>query len=169
MLTDTQIQAMQNLISALIGAGTSVGIQWVSKRRTKSEQNNDNIELFNKVAKDNILSAQSLIDMWQEMLDEKEKHFIYQIDMAKESCSLQIANLREENNILVEDLRSKIIQLTLEKEIMSREIVSLTYNKRTQEDKIGELTVRIGKYQEALDKQTRVVGESPKDKIVDIE
>ena len=168
ILTEQELNAIQNILSALVGAGTSIGVQWLSKRKSKSEETSETLNAINASAVSNIANAQALIDMWQEMLDEKEKHFKEDIENARNVCKEQIDKLREESGELIESLRIKVAELTKEKEKMSREIVQLSFDKTNQLEQITELTLKLARYQDELDTAKRKLDKETKDNILDM-
>lgn len=167
-LTDQELSAIQNILSALFGAGSSILVQWISKKKTKTENDSNAMTAINASAISNIANAQSLIDMWQEMLDEKEKHFKEDIQKARDSCKEEIEKLRLESAELTDALQIKVMNLTKEKEKMSRELVQLSFDKTNQLEQITALTLKLARYQDDLDLAKQALDKEKKDKILDM-
>lgn len=174
-LTDQQLEVIQNIASALIGAGGMLGANWIKSKRTASQKASDIASVATDMTAKNLQSAQVLVDMWQEMLDEKEKTFQEAITSAKQSCTDQVDALRTEHEKFVSDLEAKVIsleneknsldkqietlvqeitRLTTENKSLNHQIVKLTFNNNMQAEQDREilqgLLLKLAQYEDQL-------------------
>lgn len=133
-LTDAQYQALTNIASGLIGAASSVAIQWIAKRRTPVEEGDDHADNQTKAASQNVATALQVNNMLENLLEKERNYFQNQIEESRKACAQQIENLRESLSEEYDDIINK----------MKKENKNVT-DELTR--KIIELRARLSKYE----------------------
>jgi predicted nucleic acid-binding Zn-ribbon protein len=156
-LTDSQLKALETILTTMIGASAGFGVQWLSTRKSKREKDDDSTQKISVAVKENAEASQAnaeaaqfVMKMLRDMLDERQTYFDQEIQKVRISCSNTIDEFRASNTKIIAELEQKIVDLTREKEQMSHEIVKLNYEKKTQQGQIESLTIRLAKYDDDL-------------------
>jgi predicted nucleic acid-binding Zn-ribbon protein len=168
-LDETQLQVLQNVISAFIGAGGSMGVQWLAKRKTRFEKSDQHTESLIKASTDTVKASQEVIAMLQSMLDKQEEHFTELIEKAKKSCREQVDELKYDADGRMEDLREdnaalniRITGLVDENKSLSVELANVNAHNRELDIKISELKRRLSRYEKKNTGELKMVSKKEK-------
>ena len=122
-LSEEQLQLLNTLIALIVGAMSSMAIEFVKKRKSKSQQSIDYAEAMNRTASDNVQSAQVIINILRELLEEeKEKN-----DEIVKQFQKEILETHEKYASTISDLEAHNIFLQREKESLSSENAKLNH------------------------------------------
>jgi len=160
-LTDAQLQVLENILSGLLGVGSSIGIQWLSKRRTKLEAIDEHTETLIKASGDSIKAAQEVVAILKEMLNDQKEYFENKLKEdileVQQDCDKKIASVDSDYSFrlqsLMEDnesLHIRITKLTDENLSLSIKITSLTEDRQKLEIKMSDLKTRLSKYEHEI-------------------
>ena len=133
-MTEAQYQFLTNLISGILGAGSSIIIQWIAKKRTPTEERKEETNTQTTAAAANVATALEVNSMLKDLLEKERLHFNQQIDEARKACHQQIETLRENLSEEYDDIITKM------KEESRRTTDELT-------KKIIELRARLSRYE----------------------
>lgn len=152
-LSESQLQALQNVLSVAIGSGSTVLVQWIANKRSKSKEKEDATQVISDSASENVKAAQMVIEMLQEMISDQKTYFDNQIKRAEENCSNQIKeqttiieNLKENN----ESLHIAIARLEKENTSLSVELVRINTEYNVLKGKYDDLKRRFSKYENEI-------------------
>ncbi len=138
-LSDSQMDILKTLITALFGSGTTMGIQWLAKRKSPQEKADDNTRLISDSADSSVKAAQVVVDMLQKMLEEQREFYEYRMVQTEKEFNEKIAEL----NTIILELKSH--NAAVESAFSDME---LKYN--VLKRKYEELKTRFSKYETEL-------------------
>jgi hypothetical protein len=133
-LTEAQYNLLANLVSGLIGAGSSIMIQWVAKRRSPAEEKNERTDAQTNAAAKNVATAIEVNNMLKGLLEKQRIYFDEQLEESRNSCHTQIESLREN---LSEEYNDIMDKMKIEQRNVTDELTR----------KIIELRARLSKYE----------------------
>lgn len=135
----TALGFFYSILALLSGLLTTYISKWMDKRKTKHEEENEDITLLSQTSSKLIEDAKTVSDMARIMLKDQDEFFQKRIEMAvadaKEECSKQIQDLKVEYQKMISDMEKEIKTLRDEKEILSK--------------KVSELQTRLKKYEKS--------------------
>lgn len=145
-----------SLASGLLGFASSLFVEWFKKRKNPKEVETDISYKINTAAKDNVATAQSVIDILDDRLSKERVYYEEQIDRSKHSSDDKILELKEyyENKILElkkyydKALFDVQIKGEQEKFELSKEIEQLKLDKVFLQSQVSDLQTRLGKYED---------------------
>ncbi len=153
-MSEGQTQLLANAISALIGAGSSISIQWLSKRKTKPEAEDSHNEAIANASATSVKVAQEVVETLKSLLNDQKIQLTEQIDRAKTSCNQQIENLKEEYKDVIdglhtdnESLNIRITNLINENKDLQIQIAGLSADNKRLDGKVVELKRRLSRYE----------------------
>ena len=125
-MTEAQYNLLANLVSGIIGAGSSIAIQWLAKKRTPAEEKNERTDAQTNAAAKNVATAIEVNTMLKGLVQNQKDYFDEQLEKSRESCRLQIEamrdNLSEEYNDIINTMKTEQTKVTDE---LTRKIVEL--------------------------------------------
>ena len=148
--SEEQVQIITNLLSAAIGAGGSLGVQWLSKKKTKEESADDHTETIIKASADTVRATQDVIVMLQGMLDEQREQLTEKIERSNASFTEEIEKLNEQLKVITAEnkmLTKKIQTLDDENKGLKDDVKHLSTNNKTLSDTVRGLKARLSKYE----------------------
>lgn len=148
--SEEQVQIITNLLSAAIGAGGSLGVQWLSKRKTKDEIDDTHTETIIKASADTVKATQDVIGMLQDMLDEQEEHLTNKIERINTSFTEEIEGLNKQIKIITAEnkaLTKRIEALDNENKGLREDVKYLSTNNKVLSDTVRGLKLRLSKYE----------------------
>ena len=135
----TALGFFYSILALLSGLLTTYISKWMDKRKTKHEEENEDITLLSQTSSKLIEDAKTVSGMARIMLKDQDEFFQKRIEMAvadaKEECSKQIQDLKVEYQKMISDMEKEIKTLRDEKEILSK--------------KVSELQTRLKKYEKS--------------------
>jgi FtsZ-binding cell division protein ZapB len=169
-LDETQLQVLQNVISAFIGAGGSMGVQWLAKRKTKFEKSDQHTETIVKASTDTVKASQEVIEMLKDAISQQDKHFTDQIERLKKSCNDQIENLRHEYGDRIDSLISdnealniRISGLIDENKKLSIELATMHADNQILDSKVSDLKRKLSRYEKKNTGELKMVSKKEKE------
>ena len=148
--SEQQIQLITNLLSAAVGAGGSIGVQWLAKKKTKEESADDHTETIIKASADTVKATGEVVLMLQSMLDEQKEQLTEKIDRINSYFNEEIDILNKNLKIVTKDnqtLTNKLDVLTTENKTLKLDIKRLVDNNKTLTDTVRVLKTRLSKYE----------------------
>ena len=128
-----------SILALLSGILTTYLSKWMDKRKSKHEEQKEDMTVLSQTSSQLIENAKTVSDMARDMLKEQDDFFQKRIEIAiagaKEECSKQIQELKIEYQKMISDMEKEIKTLRDEKEILSR--------------KVSELQNRLRKYEKS--------------------
>lgn len=147
-LSENQLQIIYNLLSALIGVGGSMGVQWISKRRkSRKEEQDEHTSTIIKASGENVKVAQEVVSMIKNAMEDQRKSFEEQIADARQSCDEKIEELKKDYDDRIQAYDSRIIELTNELRISNDKILDLTNDKIELQKEVEILKKRLSAYE----------------------
>lgn len=144
--TDFQ-EIIQTIIAGLFGAFTAYIIEWYRKRKTPKEQEATALKTITDASNENVVTSQKLVEMLDIRLEKEKAYYEGLIERSKKECQEKINSMKELYDGMMLDLQSQVLKGTEENLNMSREIRVLTSEKNELQRKVGELQMRLGKYE----------------------
>lgn len=148
--TEGQIQILMNALSAAVGAGGSMGVQWLARKKTKEESADNHTETIIKASADTVKATQEVVTMLKSMLDEQKEQLTEKIDRMNSYFNEEIDNLNKNLKIVTKDnqtLTNRIADLTTENKTLKNDIKHLADNNKTLTDTVRVLKTRLSKYE----------------------
>jgi chromosome segregation ATPase len=156
-LTEEQWRIIENVVGILVGAGSSVGIQWLAKIKTKTEAKDTHTDNLLK-GNDKLMDrTQEFVDMLQESWSEERKSWVDERkDFRAEIDDLrkQIATLRNEHRVQIESLIKdndalslRVEQLVSDNHELNIQVVKLTSSNEGLNKQITSLKKRLSQYE----------------------
>jgi predicted nucleic acid-binding Zn-ribbon protein len=149
-LTEEQWRIIENVLGILAGAGSSIGIQWFAKKKTKGEAKDTHTDNLLKGSDALVDRTQEVVEMLQSVLENERKNFRVEI----EDLRSQIAVIREEHRSqmknLVDDndaLNLRVGKLTTDNHELNIQLVKLTSSNEGLTKQVADLKKRLGKYE----------------------
>lgn len=133
-MTEAQYQLLANLVSGLLGAGSSIVIQWIAKKRSPAEEKNERTDAQTNAAAKNVATAIEVNNMLKGLLEKQRAYFDEQLEESRKACHTQIENLREN---LSDEYNDIINKMKLEQKNVTDELTR----------KIIELRARLSQYE----------------------
>lgn len=125
-LTESQLQLLVNVVSALIGAGSSIIIQWLAKKRTPIEEKNQTTDTQTQAAAKNVATAIEVNNMLTGLLEKQRNYFDEQLEESRRACHQQIETMRdnisEEYNDIINKMKDEQRRVTDE---LTRKVIEL--------------------------------------------
>jgi chromosome segregation ATPase len=156
-LTEEQWRIIENIVAIIGGAGSSISIQWLAKKKTKTEAKDTHTENLLKGNESLVDQTQDVAKMLQDLLQSERDHFRVEIERVQTSCNLQISTLKTEygsriQNLIAdnEDLNQRVSRLSTDNKELNIQVASLTTNNKQLNSRIVDLKNRLGKYENDL-------------------
>ena len=164
-LTDGQMQLIENIASGIFGALSSIGVQWISTKKSKGETGDEHTETLNKASSENVETAQKINNMLRELMEEERKHFEEEIARAKDACNQEIARMKTHYDSKLETLASdnealniSMQRLVADNKELNIRVVKLTTDNKSLNDKIVDLKKRLSNYENTTTGEHKAVG-----------
>lgn len=156
-LTEEQWRIIESIIAVIGGAGSSIGIQWFAKRKTKVEAKDTHTENLLKGNELLVDQTQDVAKMLQDLLQSERDNFRKEIDRVQTSCNRQILAMKEEYGLRIqnlvsdnEDLNRRLAFLSNDNKELNIQVAGLTTNNKQLNEKVFDLKKRLGKYENNL-------------------
>jgi hypothetical protein len=121
------------LFSGLFGFLSSVFIEWFKKRKNPKEVETDISYKINTAAKDNVATAQSVIDILDDRLAKERVYYEDQIGRSKHSCEDKILELKNYYESQIVELKKHYDRALFDVQIKGEQERLLRENKNPKE------------------------------------
>jgi dynactin complex subunit len=153
-LNEEQWRIIENLLGILAGAGSSIGIQWFAKRKSKTESKDVHTDNLLKGSDDLVKATKEVVEMLQDVMEAERKNFRVEIEDVRNACNLQITTLKQEYGIRIENLTAdngalndRVAKLTTDNHELNIQVVKLTSANERSISQIADLKKRLSKYE----------------------
>lgn len=134
-----------SILSGLFGFFSSIAIEWYKKRKNPKEMDASISGTINSAAKENVETAQSLVELLDQRLAKERIYYEDQIARSKISCEEKIMELKTNYDRALFNVQIKGEQ---EKFELSKEIDQLKRDKVSLQFQVTDLQTRLGKYED---------------------